>query len=158
MRIPLRLLVLLLLLAEIAVLILVGQAIGVAGTLALVLLSMVAGLALLRWQGTATLMRIRAEAAGGRVPARPLLEGAVLAIAALLLIVPGFLTDMIGLLLFIPAVRQRLGPRMRGRFEAKRRAWQPPGPQPRPATIELDSSEYSSGPDRSSPWRRGEGE
>ena len=123
MRIPLRLLVLLFLLAEIAFLVVVGQAIGVAGTLALVLLSMVAGLVLLRWQGTATLMKIRAEAAGGRVPALPLLEGAVLAIAALLLIVPGFLSDLVGLLLFVPGIRVRLGQRMRHRFEAKRNAW-----------------------------------
>ena len=154
MRIPLRLAVLLLLLAEIAVLILVGQAIGVAATLALILLSMVAGLVLLRWQGTATLMRIRAEAAAGRVPARPLLEGAVLAIAALLLIMPGFLTDILGLLLFIPAFRARFGQRLRRRFEAKRSAWR----AGRPATIELDRTEYSSLPETGSPWRRGQGE
>ena len=116
---------------------------------------MVVGLVLLRWQGTATLMKIRAAAAAGSVPARPLLEGAVLAIAAVLLIVPGFLTDILGLLLFIPAFRARLGQRMRRRFEAKRSAFR----AGRPGTVELDPSEYSAAEaDPLSPWRQRIGE
>jgi UPF0716 protein FxsA len=156
MRVPFSLIVLALLLAEIAAFILVGEAIGIGATLALVLLSTIAGVLLLRRQGVATLMRIRAESAAGRVPAKPLLEGAVLAIAALLLIIPGFITDVAGFLLFIPAVRGALWRRIRGRVEvrmARQEGFRPSAPN----VVELDQSEFSSARRVDSPWRRDNG-
>ncbi len=156
MRVPFSLIVLVLLLAEIAAFIFVGEAIGVGATLALVLLSMIAGVLLLRRQGVATLMRIRAESAAGRVPAKPLLDGAVLALAALLMITPGFITDIAGLLLFVPAVRGALWRRIRGRLDvrmARQEGFRPVAPN----VVELDHSEFSSAPRVDSPWRRDSG-
>jgi len=151
MRIPLRLLIVALLLAEIAGFVIVGKAIGVAATLALVLVAMVAGTLLLRRQGVATLMSIREGAAAGRLPARPLFESAVLAIAALLMIVPGFLTDIAGLLLFIPGVRGAIWRRLARRVKVRNvrgEARTAPG-----SVVELEPSEYATAPRPESPWR-----
>ncbi len=90
---------------EIAVFILVGSKIGVLWTIALVILSAMAGSLLLRIQGFGALNRIRAELDAGRDPGRELAHGAMIMLAAVLLLIPGFVTDVIGLLLFIPPVR-----------------------------------------------------
>jgi UPF0716 family protein affecting phage T7 exclusion len=119
MRIPFLIPVLLGTFAEIAVFILVGDAIGVLPTLGLTLLSMIVGAVLLKRQGVAALNNIRAEVARGRVPARPVAEAAMVAVAGFLLIVPGFLTGAAGLLLFIPAVRSAIWGRMRRQLEMR---------------------------------------
>jgi UPF0716 protein FxsA len=106
MRFPILLIVVSLVLAEIAAFILVGELIGVPATLGLVLLGMLAGAVLLRRTGIATLARVRTDVAARQIPARSLVEGAVLALAALLLIIPGFVSDFVGIALFIPAVRE----------------------------------------------------
>jgi UPF0716 protein FxsA len=155
MRIPILLILLTFVLAEIAAFILVGEAIGVLGTLALVLLGMIAGSILLRRQGIATLTKVRADLAARRAPARPLAEGAVLTLAALLIILPGFLSDLIGIALFIPAVREGLWQAIRSRVQFR------PAPGAsygrRPAVIDLDQDEYraAAGSVRGSntPWR-----
>lgn len=90
---------------EIAVFIMVGGAIGVLPTILMVILTTVMGAALLRIQGFATLRRLRAELEAGRVPAATLGHGVLILVAGLLLITPGLVTDMLGLLLFIPPVR-----------------------------------------------------
>lgn len=108
MRIPFFLAFVLFVLAEIAGFILVGETIGVLPTLGLVILGFVAGALLLRWQSIATLLAARAAMAEGRAPARQLAEGAVLAAASLLIMLPGFLTDLAGILLFVPPLRRRL--------------------------------------------------
>lgn len=153
MRTPLVFLVLLYVFAEIAGFILVGQAIGVVATLALTLLSMVVGVALLRWQSVATLTRIRADLAARRAPARPLLDGAMLALAALLMIVPGFLTDAAGILLFIPAIRGSIWRRLSRRFKVGAAANDAPylvgG-----AVVELDRESYVLKSGTDTPWRR----
>ena len=90
---------------EIAAFILVGGKIGVLWTIALVVLSSIAGALLLRIQGFGALNRIRDEVEAGRNPGRELAHGAMIMLAAVLLLIPGFVTDIIGLLLFIPPVR-----------------------------------------------------
>lgn len=90
---------------EIAGFILVGQRIGILATIGLTFLSSAAGIVLLRIQGIALLQRMRAELAAQRVPGVELGHGALIAFAGLCLLVPGFLSDVIGLLLFIPPVR-----------------------------------------------------
>ena len=159
MRIPFSLVVIVIAFAEIAVFILVGDAIGVLPTLALTLLSMIAGAALLKRQGVATLNRIRAEVARGQVPGRPLAEAAMIAIAGFLLIVPGFLTGAAGILLFIPAVRSAIWGRMRRQLEMRMRR-RDAVRQARSGVLELDPGEYEAGPRRGmgapdSPWRPG---
>ena len=92
-------------LLEIAVFILVGDAIGVLPTLGLILLSGVVGVGLMRVQGFGVIARMRSEQASGRVPGREVLHGFMILLAGILLLLPGFVTDVFGLLLFIPAVR-----------------------------------------------------
>lgn len=141
-------------LLEIAVFILVGGQIGVAATLLLTLLTAMAGAILLRRQGLATLGRIRAELASDRIPARQLADGAMIAAAGLLLLTPGFVTDTVGLTLFLPAVRDLIW-----REAAKRvkvRVVRPAGAaSPAGRVVELDDTEFASKPNPSSPWRGG---
>ncbi|MGF1609390.1 MAG: FxsA family protein [Kiloniellales bacterium] len=95
-------------LLEIAVFIQVGGLIGLWPTLALVLLTAVAGTWLLRLQGLATLSRARSQLDQGVLPARELFDGLCLLFAGALLLTPGFVTDALGLLLFVPALRDLL--------------------------------------------------
>ncbi|MEM7170103.1 MAG: FxsA family protein [Pseudomonadota bacterium] len=95
-------------LLEIAVFIQVGEQIGVLPTILITVLTALAGTILLRAQGFATLARARAQMDQGIMPAEELFNGVCLLLAAFLLLVPGFVTDVLGLLLFVPAVRHGL--------------------------------------------------
>ncbi len=90
---------------EIAGFVIVGSEIGVLATLGLIVLSAVLGFALLRRQGLSLLNQMKTETTAGRAPEREIIHGTLLIFAGILLIIPGFLTDIIGLLLFIPFVR-----------------------------------------------------
>jgi UPF0716 protein FxsA len=105
-RFPLFLFFLLLPLLEIYVLIKVGEAIGAIPTVSLVVFTAVLGALLLRHQGFYTLQKVRSSMDRGEAPARPLLEGAILLIGGFLLLLPGFITDVLGLLSLVPAVRR----------------------------------------------------
>jgi len=109
---------------EIAVFIKVGTWIGVAPTIALTLLGSFAGLALMRAQGLATLARARAAALANQPPLDELLDGLAILLAGALLIVPGFITDALGLLLFLPWLRRHLRRRIWGAFEGRERRGQ----------------------------------
>ena len=109
-------------LAEIAVLIEVGGWLGLAPTLALIILTAVVGTWMLRRQGTAVLRRAQQQMQQGAVPLAAVFEGFCLVIAGALLLTPGFLTDTAGALLLLPPVRALLYRRMRRRFEEQVRA------------------------------------
>ena len=145
------LMILAFLLAEIAGFILVGEALGVVPTLALVLLGIVAGIAILRHQGFETLMRVKADVAADRTPTRSLADGAAIAVAALLIAIPGFVSDAIGLLLLLPPVRSAAIRTVRNRFFAR----MPPSARgaTRPAVINLDRNDYRAPPRTDTPWR-----
>jgi UPF0716 protein FxsA len=142
---------------EIAGFIIVGNEIGVLATLGLIILSIFVGVFLLRLQGFGLVQKIREETAAGRSPKRELVHGVMLFFAALLLIIPGFITDIIGLLLFIPAVRD-LGWRCisdrvivvnsSGGGAAGTRQT-----RIKENVIDLDPDDYSSKPDPKSPWK-----
>lgn len=104
--------ILLLPLAEIACFILVGRQIGLFPTLSLVVLSAVAGVVLMRIQGFGVLARLRQSAQDGRAPGKELLDAAMILIAGILLLIPGFLSDIVGLALFFPPVRNLLWNRL----------------------------------------------
>jgi len=95
-------------LVELYVIIAVGEHIGAFWTVILVLLTAVIGVNLLRIQGMSTLMRAQRNMAQGAIPAMEMIEGIALAVAGVLLITPGFITDSIGFLLLIPASRQAI--------------------------------------------------
>ena len=90
---------------EIAVFIEVGGWIGLWPTLGLVVLTAIVGSLELRAQGLATMARVRREIDQGVLPAQALFDGVCLLFAGALLLTPGFVTDAVGLLLFVPAFR-----------------------------------------------------
>lgn len=93
---------------EIAIFIQVGDEIGLGATLAATVLTAVIGTVLVRTQGLATVRKVQHSLAEGGMPLRPAFDGACQLVAGALLLTPGFLTDSIGLLLFIPALRTLL--------------------------------------------------
>lgn len=95
-------------LIELYFIIVVGDMIGAIWTVLLVLLTAVIGVNLLRFQGMSTLARAQRNMAQGSMPAMEMMEGIALAIAGVLLITPGFITDTIGFLLLIPASRRAI--------------------------------------------------
>jgi UPF0716 protein FxsA len=122
-------------LVELYVMISVGEVIGAFWTIILVLLTAVIGVNLLRVQGMSTLMRAQQTMARGAVPAMEMVEGIALAVAGVLLITPGFITDSIGFLLLFPASRQAIiryimaKSTVRASFGAQSTHWQPGQPQ-----------------------------
>lgn len=90
---------------EIALFIQVGGWIGLWPTLAIVILTAMAGTALMRSQGAHAWLEIQRSFAELRDPTRPLAHGVMILVAGMLLLTPGFFTDSVGLLLLIPAVR-----------------------------------------------------
>jgi len=106
---------------EIALLLQVGEVLGVGPTLALIILTGVVGAALARMEGLRVLERIRLELAQDRMPAPYLLDGLMILVAGLLLITPGLMTDAIGFALLVPACRLLIKDWLRRRLEARLR-------------------------------------
>ena len=147
-------------LLEIAGFVIVGREVGALATVGLVLASGIAGVLLLRNQGFGVMARVRAEMAGGGDPSRQLAHGAMIVVAAILLIIPGFITDIIGLLLFLPPVRDLAWSRLKGRIVVATDFSAGGFRRSRDRVIDLDDGDYSReddlkrGPDHNSPWRR----
>ena len=93
---------------EIAVLIHVGDIIGGWNTVLLVILSAIMGAFLVKREGVATLAQAQVKMAQGQVPAQEIGSGLLLLIAGVLLVTPGFITDIFGLLLTLPTTRHYL--------------------------------------------------
>lgn len=93
---------------ELWLLIEVGSEIGAAATIALIILTAVLGTLLFRIQGLATLERLRTHVARKEAPVAEVVSGFGLLFAGLLLLIPGFATDALGFLLFIPPLRRSL--------------------------------------------------
>ncbi|MBU0655817.1 MAG: FxsA family protein [Gammaproteobacteria bacterium] len=93
---------------EIWLLIKVGSAIGALPTILLLILAGMLGIFLLRHQGFATLARVQRSVNEGQLPAQTMLEGVVLLVGGLLFIIPGFFTDILGLLCVLPPTRYLL--------------------------------------------------
>jgi UPF0716 protein FxsA len=165
-------------LAEIAVLIEVGGWLGIGATLALIVLTAVVGAWLLRRQGIAVLRRAQQQMQQGSVPLAEVFDGFCLVIAGALLLTPGFLTDTTGALLLLPPVRALLYRRVRRRLEEQVRSGAaqvapadgPDGrdepsqsgarrdraPQARPPVIDAEFEEVEPGdmPEPRGSWRR----
>ncbi len=103
--VPLVVLLLVLPIAELYVIVQVSGQIGFANTLGIMVLVALAGAWLIRHQGAATWQRFNRQVARGQVPTRELLDGVCIVLAGLLLITPGFLTDVVGLVLLAPPTR-----------------------------------------------------
>ena len=91
--------------AELAVIIQVGQAIGVWWTIAILVADSILGSLLMRTQGRAVWRRFNFTLQSGRAPAREVADGVLVIFGGALLLTPGFLTDVLGLLLLLPPTR-----------------------------------------------------
>ena len=105
---------------ELFVIIQVGQVIGPWYTIAILIAVSVAGAWLVKREGRATWQRFRNATGSGRVPAVEVVDGALVLVGGTLLLTPGFLSDVLGLLMVFPPTRavanRMIRSRVRGRF------------------------------------------
>jgi UPF0716 protein FxsA len=110
-------------LLEIAILIQVGQVIGVGWTIVLLIAMSIAGGVLAKREGLAVWTRFRAALNRGELPSKEIVDGVLVLFGAALLLTPGFLSDFLGLILLVPPTRaavRRLVMRSGGWLMAKR--------------------------------------
>jgi len=93
---------------EIGLFIQLGGFLGLWPTLAIVVATALIGSMLLRTQGLSTLEELKRTAETGQSPAGPMANGALILVAGLLLLTPGFFTDSFGFLLMVPPIRTLL--------------------------------------------------
>ena len=105
--------------AELYVIWQIGEAIGILPTIALLILDSVLGAALMRAQGRAAWMRFNRALAEGRVPGREVMDGALVVFGGALLLTPGFLSDVLGLLLLLPPTRALIRKALVARFAGR---------------------------------------
>ncbi len=91
---------------ELYVLLEAGRQIGVGATIGMIFLTGIAGAYLARSQGFNLINRIQADLNQGRVPANQIMDGAIILAGGLLLLTPGFCTDLFGFCLLTPVTRQ----------------------------------------------------
>lgn len=153
---------------EIALFIRVGGAIGLWPTLGIVIATAIAGGMLLRREGLRTLRNLQSQMVQGGDPSPLLIEGALILVAAALLVAPGFFTDTLGLLLLLPPLRTAVAAWLRPRMTGRVVTFGMAGPRPdwsgadrhatrgRPspsAPIDAEYRELPTGPDRREPPR-----
>jgi len=97
---------------ELVVLVQVGTQLGALNTIGLTLLTAVVGISLVRSQGLQVLQRARSDIANGQMNTPIVLEGALLAVSGIMLLFPGFMTDMLGTLLLISPLRRVMAKRL----------------------------------------------
>jgi len=102
------LLVLIVPFAEIYLLLEVGSIIGALPTIFLVVFTAVLGAWLLRQQGFSTFQKFQASLAQGEIPAYEMIEGPIILLGGALLLTPGFITDLLGFVCLIPALRKKV--------------------------------------------------
>ncbi|PPK63110.1 FxsA family protein [Actinokineospora auranticolor] len=117
---PVLLVLLLAVAAEITVIVAVGSAIGVLPTIGLLVLATVLGGALLRREGLRALSALQQAVFARRAPEKELVDGILIAAAGILVVLPGFISDVLALLLLLPPTRALLRERLIRRAEASR--------------------------------------
>ncbi len=105
-------------LVELYLLIKVGSVIGAAPTILIVIGTGFAGAWLARMQGMGVMWRMRENLNNGLMPAEELIDGAIILAAGAVLLTPGLITDVVGLLLLIPYTRNAFKRRLRRRFDS----------------------------------------
>jgi UPF0716 protein FxsA len=108
-------------LIELAAFVFVADHLGVLAALALVILCSLGGIALVKREGLGSWRRAQARFGAGETPTTELLNGLLILVAGVLMAIPGFVTDALGLLLLIPPVRALVRLAVFGRFEKQLR-------------------------------------
>ena len=130
-------------LIEIALFVVIGQTIGLVPTLLGVLITAVAGSLLIRWQGMAALRDMRAAMRRGELPARQMGDTMLIGLGGLLLLLPGYFSDLIGIFLLLPWTRELIYRFLARHFrvvEAKPGSYRPTG------LIDLDDGDWRDRP------------
>ncbi len=142
-------------LAEVAIFVEVAQEIGVLATIGAAILAGVLGLALWRYQGLQTLARARQAIERGEAPVEQILRGVWLLPVGALLLLPGFLSDVLALVLLLPPVRAGLAALLARRVvvAGARAGARRPHPD-RPRVIDVDYHEVEDDLDPLDPPRR----
>ena len=106
---------------EITIFITVGSNIGIINTIAIILLTALVGIFLVRKRGMNLLFNARQSMSEGMMPADEIKGGIFLLISGLLLITPGFFTDCVGFAVFLKPVQNFVGLKARDYFQSRRR-------------------------------------
>lgn len=126
---------------EIAGFIWVGGKIGILATLLLIVLTAVLGVAIMRRQGLGVVLDSRAMIERGEVPARQFADMMMIGVAGVLLVIPGFVTDLFGFALLVPPIRGWLYGLM-SRNMVVVSTYRPSRPGPATKSIDLDEGDY----------------
>ena len=140
--------------AELYVILQVGEAIGAVPTIAILIADSIIGSMLLRSQGRAVWRRFQATMQAGRMPHREVMDGVLVIFGGAFLITPGFITDIIGLLLLLPPTRalirsrvvRRLGRRVAVSVGSPPGRSRPDRSRPRDYDVEGTAREYGDEP------------
>lgn len=140
-------------LGEIAAFAWVGGRIGAINTVALVLVAGFAGLALLRYEGFGLARQLQGELSAGRMPTGRLLEAMAVMLAAILLVIPGFISDVFAFLLLFAPIRRALLSLIAARVTVHTMSGRDRRESDGAPVIDLDADDFSrDAPDPSSPW------
>jgi UPF0716 protein FxsA len=129
-------------LIEIALFIVIGQAIGVWPTLLGVILGAIIGSMIVRHQGLKLVGEIRSTMGRGQLPGLKLADAMLISIAGMLIAVPGYLTDLVGLLLLLPPLRTAIYGVLKRRMRIIGDAASTGASASQPKTIELDDDQF----------------
>jgi UPF0716 protein FxsA len=141
-------------LAELYVILQVGDAIGAVWTILLLAADSLLGALLLRSQGRSVWRRFNTALAEGKMPHREVMDGVLVIFGGAFLITPGFITDVIGLLLLVPPTRalirsrvvRRLGRRVTDEVGSRPGRSRPGRSRPRDYDVEGTAREYGDEP------------
>ncbi|MEW5745327.1 MAG: FxsA family protein [Nitrospirota bacterium] len=104
---------------ELALLIKVGSVVGTLNTIIIVVLTAVIGAYMVKLEGLRVLFKIQRDVRQGVFPAEELIDGAMILVAGALLLTPGFITDVFGLLLIVPPTRAVIRRWVKGYFKRR---------------------------------------
>tara|TARA_B100000035_G_scaffold298032_1_gene291373 strand:- start:599 stop:1024 length:426 start_codon:yes stop_codon:yes gene_type:complete len=110
---------------EIYLFIKIGSQIGAFNTISLIFITAIIGIIYARYEGLNTLKSGVSQLIKNELPAYELISGAAIAFAALLLIIPGFATDLIGFLIIIPITRKLMFGKLSKKFNKKKNKQEP---------------------------------
>ncbi|WP_374763158.1 FxsA family protein [Yunchengibacter salinarum] len=147
------LLLILLPVAELAVLIDVGKVVGSLGAVGLCLLTAAVGLSLVKMQGTRVLAEMREQANRGEPVGAKLVHAFFLVLAGIALLIPGFITDAVGALLLLPPLRLMLGRAWLKRMRARMAEAEKGGPDVEGTARWSDGEATIIIEDRDDPWQ-----
>ena len=139
---------------EISIIILIGKAFGFFINILIIFSTALTGYILVRYQGLSVLLEMRREMSKGSVPAHQILKGAFLLIAAALLVIPGFISDIVGLLVLIPIFRNFGLVFLTSQIQSRIKNFQHHAPQTDNQTLNGDYIDITDYPSQSSKDKR----